>query len=71
MELIQEYWAKIGVKVTLKPEEFSSLIATIGSTAAAPKWDAAGGQGIIYGGSYPSGGALFGTNGGLNYWWIS
>lgn len=66
MVLIQQDWKKIGVQVTLKPEQFSSLIGTIDTLSKSPDWDAAGGQGIIYGGSYPSGGELFGTGGGLN-----
>lgn len=66
MVLIQTDWKKIGVEVTLKSEQFSSLIGTIDTLSKSPQWDAAGGQGIIYAGSYPSGGALFGTGGGLN-----
>ncbi len=66
MALIQQEWGQIGVKITLKPTPFASLIGIIDSNANAPKWDAAGGLGIIYGGSYPTGHTLFGTGGGLN-----
>ncbi|MCY0878876.1 MAG: peptide ABC transporter substrate-binding protein [Firmicutes bacterium] len=66
MEIIAASWSQIGVQVNLKPTPFSSLIGTIDSSSQASKWDAAGGQGIIYGGSYPSGGQLFGSKGGLN-----
>lgn len=64
--LIQSDWAKIGVKVSLHGEPFSTLIGVIDNNAKSPDWDAAGGQGIIYGGSYPSGGELFEAGGGLN-----
>jgi peptide/nickel transport system substrate-binding protein len=66
MEIIAASWSQIGVKVTLKPTPFATLLGIIDSPSQASKWDAAGGQGIIYGGSYPSGGELFGSTGGLN-----
>ncbi|MCL5116009.1 MAG: peptide ABC transporter substrate-binding protein [Firmicutes bacterium] len=66
MALLQQDWAKEGVKVTLKPIPFASLIGIIDTPSDANQWAAAGGQGIIYGGSYPTGGQLFGATGGLN-----
>jgi peptide/nickel transport system substrate-binding protein len=70
IQLVQHDWAQIGVKVTLKPTPFATLI---GLMSKSNDWQCAGAQGIIYGGSYPSGGTLFGYNlpgqpgpGGLN-----
>jgi len=67
LELVQQDWAQEGVKVTLKPEPFTVLIGLMSKPNA---WQAAGDQGITYGGSYPSGGTLFGylngQPGGLN-----
>ena len=67
VELVQQDWAQEGVKVTLKPEPFSTLI---GLMSKPNDWQSAGDQGITYGGSYPSGGTLFGyvngQPGGLN-----
>ncbi|AEW05458.1 ABC-type transporter, periplasmic subunit [Sulfobacillus acidophilus DSM 10332] len=64
MALIQQGWKQEGVNVTLQPIPFANLEGTI--SGAPSGWDAAGSQGIIYGGSYPTGGELFGTGGGLN-----
>ena len=66
MALLQQDWAREGVKITLKPTPFASLIGIIDSPAQANKWAAAGGQGIIYGGSYPTGEELFAKGAGLN-----
>lgn len=62
-ELIQQEWAQIGIKVTLRPEPFATIV---GLDHKANDWQLAAGTGIIYGGSYPSGEAIFGTGGGAN-----
>ncbi len=62
-ELLQGDWAKIGVKVTLKPTQ---LVTEFGLVEKASAWQMATGIGIIYGGSYPSGESLFYKNQGLD-----
>lgn len=64
VEIMQQGWAQEGVHVTLKPMPFSQLETTI--SGGGQPWAAAAGQGIAYGGSYPTGGELFGTHGGFN-----
>ncbi|QRF24766.1 peptide ABC transporter substrate-binding protein [Alicyclobacillus sp. TC] len=66
VELLKEDWAKEGIDVTLKSMPFSTLESVISNPKDANQWDLAAGQGIIYGGSYPTGGEIFGTGGGLN-----
>lgn len=66
VELMQEDFKKEGVDITLKPLPFASLEGIISNPKDASQWGAASDQGIIYGGSYPTGGELFGTGGGLN-----
>ncbi len=61
VELLQQNWAKEGIKVHLVPQPFDTIIAY--SPATAGKWameDWGGGWG--YGGSYPTGGVLFAKN---------
>ncbi len=58
-ELIKEDWAKMGVQVTLKSLPFATLEGIIGNAKQPGAWTAAGGQGVIYGGSYPSGETIF------------
>ncbi len=66
-EYMKQTWSQEGVQVTLKSEPFSTMIGLMSKPG---DWQAATDQGIIYGGSYPSGGALFGyvngVPGGLN-----
>ncbi len=62
-QLLQADWAKIGVKVTLKPTQ---LVTEFGLVEKASAWQMATGIGIIYGGSYPSGESLFYKNQGLD-----
>ncbi|SDW14715.1 peptide/nickel transport system substrate-binding protein [Alicyclobacillus hesperidum] len=61
-ELMQQDWAQIGVKVSLKGEEFMTFL----SKTSNPKdytWDLATGSGWVYNGPgfYPSGEGLFNT----------
>lgn len=66
-EYMKQTWGQEGIQVTLKSEPFATMI---GLMSKPNDWQAATDQGIIYGGSYPSGGALFGyvngQPGGLN-----
>ncbi len=67
LALFQQNFAAIGIKVNLKPEPFATMLGIIANPADEGQWDAAGGIGIIYGGSYPTGQSLFGTGGGNNF----
>lgn len=59
VELIKEDWAKEGVDVTLKPLPFATLEGEISNPKDAGSWGVAADQGIIYAGTYPTGGQLF------------
>ncbi|MCY0881908.1 MAG: ABC transporter substrate-binding protein, partial [Firmicutes bacterium] len=59
VELMQQGWAKEGIKMTPVAEPFDTIVGDISSTSTADKWDAASGIGISYGGSYPTGESLF------------
>ncbi len=67
MALIQSDFAQIGVKVTLDPQPFASMVGIITNPADEGKWDAVSGIGITYGGSYPSGEEVFKNGGGLDF----
>ncbi len=61
VELLQQDWAKEGIKVTLVPQPFDTIIAY--SPADASQWAMEfWGGGWGYGGAYPTGGVLFATN---------
>lgn len=67
MALIQSDFARIGVKVTLDPQPFASMVGIITNPADEGKWAAVSGIGITYGGSYPSGEEVFKNGGGLDF----
>jgi peptide/nickel transport system substrate-binding protein len=56
--LIQEGWAKEGIKVTLKSEPFSTIVGLTNN-----QWQIEDYGGISWGGSYPTGEGLFGKPG--------
>ncbi|GMA65269.1 peptide ABC transporter substrate-binding protein [Alicyclobacillus fastidiosus] len=58
-QLIQQDWKQMGVDVTLKPTPFATLIGIMDNPKDSSQWTAAGAQGVIYGGSYPTGEQLF------------
>jgi len=62
-EIMQEDWAKEGIKVTLEPKSFGNVI-NITTAGSKIKWDIALGLGWFYDGPgfYPSGDGLFNTN---------
>jgi peptide/nickel transport system substrate-binding protein len=60
-ELIAADWKKEGIDVTLEPMQFSTMVSL-----SRQKYQLMSGIGITYGGSYPTGHDLFGTNGGLD-----
>ena len=60
--LLKEGWAQEGIQVTLVPQPFSTIVALTND-----QWNMEDYGGISWGGSYPTGGGLFGTPGvGLN-----
>lgn len=61
-EIMQQDWAKVGIKITLKGEPFGNLIS-IASPGSNTPWDMATGTGWYYDGPgfYPSGDGLFNT----------
>lgn len=67
MELVQSSLQKIGIKLSLQPQQFSTLVATITTPADESKWDAVSGIGISYGGSYPSGEEIYEPSGSLDF----
>ncbi|PSR24073.1 MAG: ABC transporter substrate-binding protein [Sulfobacillus acidophilus] len=68
MVVIQSDLAKVGIKITLDPQPFATLVGTITNSADEGQWDAASGIGISYGGTYPTGQTEFATDGGLNFY---
>ncbi|POB10902.1 ABC transporter substrate-binding protein [Sulfobacillus sp. hq2] len=56
--LMQEGWAKEGIKVTLKAEPFSTIVGLTNN-----QWEMEDYGGITWGGSYPTGEGLFGQPG--------
>lgn len=62
-ELIQQEWAQIGVSVTLRTLPFATIV---GLDHKANDWQLVAGTSWDYGGTYPSGGEIFGTGGGAN-----
>ncbi|WP_053959080.1 peptide ABC transporter substrate-binding protein [Sulfobacillus thermosulfidooxidans] len=56
--LLQQGWAKEGIDVSLKAEPFSTIIGLTNN-----QWDIMDYGGIAWGGSYPTGGGLFGKPG--------
>lgn len=56
--LMQEGWAKEGIQVKLVPEPFSTIVGLTNN-----QWQMEDYGGISWGGSYPTGGGLFGTPG--------
>jgi len=59
MEVLQQGWAQEGIKVTLVPQPFATLVGYLSQPS---KWELVSGIGIIYGGGYPSGENLFYKN---------
>lgn len=56
--LMKEGWAQEGIQVTLVPEPFSTIVALTNN-----QWEMEDYGGISWGGSYPTGGGLFGQPG--------
>ncbi len=56
--LMQEGWAKEGIRVSLKAEPFSTIVGLTNN-----QWQMEDYGGISWGGSYPTGGGLFGQPG--------
>ncbi|WP_245630155.1 peptide ABC transporter substrate-binding protein [Alicyclobacillus acidiphilus] len=68
VQLLQQDWAKEGIKVTLQPLPFATLVQYHQNPA---QWEVQTGISWNYGGSYPSGDGIYQTNGGYNFFGYS
>jgi peptide/nickel transport system substrate-binding protein len=67
-QMMQQNWAQEGIQVALSPLPFATMLQY---HHEANKWDIQTGLGWSYGGSYPTGGGMYGTNGGYNFYGYS
>lgn len=67
-QLMQQDWAQEGIKVSLQPVPFTTLLQYHHQPT---KWQVQTGIGWIYGGSYPTGGGMFSSTGGYNFFGYS
>ncbi len=65
VQILQQDWAKEGIKVSLSPVPFATMLQYHHQPT---KWEIQTGLGWSYGGSYPSGGGMYATNGGYNFY---
>jgi peptide/nickel transport system substrate-binding protein len=56
-QILQQEWARIGVQVTLQPEQLPDIIGTMSGKATG--WQAVAELGLTYGGNWPTGESLF------------
>ncbi len=68
VQIMQQDWAKEGIKVSLSPVPFATMLQYHHQPT---KWQIQTGLGWSYGGSYPSGGGMYQTNGGYNFYGYS
>lgn len=68
VQLLQQDWAMEGIKVTLLPLPFATLLHYHHQPS---KWEVQAGISWSYGGTYPTGGGIYGTNGGYNFFGYS
>jgi peptide/nickel transport system substrate-binding protein len=67
-ELLKQSWAQEGIQINLEPLGGTLYLDTIGVAANSDKWAIAGrGVWIYFPDYFPSGGALFTTNAGVNF----
>lgn len=66
VQLMQQDWAKEGIKVSLVPMPFANMIG-FHSVSAAGKWEIQAGIGFSYGGDYPTGESFYKTGSGQNF----
>lgn len=63
-QMLQSDWATEGIKVSLQPMPFSSMLELHHQPS---KWEMQIGLDWNYGGTYPTGGGLYGSRGGYNF----
>lgn len=68
VQLLQQDWATEGIKVTLLPLPFATLLHYHHEPS---KWEVQAGISWSYGGTYPTGGGLYGSTGGYNFFGYS
>ncbi|MDA8194243.1 MAG: peptide ABC transporter substrate-binding protein [Thermaerobacter sp.] len=68
VQIMQQDWAKEGIKVSLSPLPFASMLQYHHQPT---KWQIQTGLGWSYGGSYPTGGGMYETHGGYNFYGYS
>ena len=64
-QLMQQDWAKEGIKVSLTPVEFVQMLQY---HAEPSKWEIQTGLNWSYGGTYPTGGGMYSSTGGYNFY---
>ncbi len=67
-QLLQQDWAQEGFQVKLQPLPFATMLHYHHSPG---KWDIQTGLGWSYGGTYPTGGGMFSSTGGYNFYGYS
>lgn len=67
VQLMQQDWAKEGIKVTLQPMPFSNMVG-LHTLADAAKWEIQAGISWSYGGEYPSGEGQYETGQSYNFY---
>ncbi|QQE78239.1 peptide ABC transporter substrate-binding protein [Alicyclobacillus sp. SO9] len=67
-QLLQQDWGKEGIQIKLQPLPFATMLHYHHSPA---KWDIQTGLGWSYGGTYPTGGGMFSSTGGYNFYGYS
>lgn len=70
VQLVQSDWAKEGIKVSLVPMPFASMVALHDKTDAA-KWEIQAGVSWDWGGDYPTGEGIFETGAPYNFYQFS
>lgn len=70
VQLIQQDWAKEGISISLIPETFPSMVG-MHRKADASQWEIQAGISWLYGGDYPTGGGMYGTNAAYNFYQYS
>jgi peptide/nickel transport system substrate-binding protein len=70
VQLVQSDWAKEGIKITLEPMPFASMVG-LHDKSDASKWEIQAGISWDWGGEYPSGEGIFETGAPYNFYQFS
>lgn len=65
VQLMQRDWGKEGIKISLQPVPFATMLQYHHQPT---KWELQADIGWVYGGTYPTGGGLFSSTGGFNFY---